>query len=78
LVSIKTILIPNLFFSYHGKAIQNWWDWDGFGPYKSRPHDYPNNVTLRDFQRRRIFKKFAEDRLRINSIFKNEILPKVS
>ena len=61
----------------NSKPVQEWWDWDGFGKYKFRHHKYPNNPTLRDVQRRRIFKIFAEERLRVNSIFRNEILPKV-
>ena len=61
----------------NSKPVQEWWDWDGFGKYKFRHHNYPNNPTLRDVQRRRIFKIFAEERLRVNSIFRNEILPKV-
>lgn len=61
---------------FFGQAAQEWWDWNGFGPYKYRHHNYPNNLTLRDVQKRRIFKLFAEERLRVNSIFKNEILPK--
>ena len=31
-------------------ALQEWWDWDGFGPYKYRHHHYPNNITCRDVQ----------------------------
>merc|ERR1712179_317636 len=53
----------------------DWWDWNGFGPYKKRPHEYPNGMTLKDLQRRRIFKEFAEERLRINCIRKADILP---
>jgi hypothetical protein len=63
---------------FNGQPLQEWWDWNGFGPYKYRHHKYPNNLTLRDVQKRRIFKQFAEERLRVNSIFKNEILPKVT
>jgi hypothetical protein len=48
--------------------MQEWWDWDGFGPYKYRHHHYPNNITLRDVQRRRIFKRLHGERERINLI----------
>ena len=27
--------------------MQEWWDWDGIGRYKSRRHDYPVNLMLR-------------------------------
>lgn len=57
------------------KPIQEWWDWDGIGRYKYRSHDYPNNMTLRDVQRRRIFARHAQDRLRLNCIIRNDILP---
>lgn len=63
---------PDLF---KGKPIQEWWDWDGFGPYKARSHKYPTNWTLRDVQRRRILQQHAEERNRITSIFRNDILP---
>jgi len=63
---------PDLF---KGKASQDWWDWDGFGPYKPRYHKYPTNWTLRDVQRRRILQQHAEERNRITSIFRNDILP---
>jgi hypothetical protein len=26
-------------------VMQEWWDWDGFGPYKYWHHHYPNNIT---------------------------------
>jgi hypothetical protein len=48
--------------------VQEWWDWDGLGPYKYRHHHYPNNITLRDVQRRRIFKRLHGERTRINLI----------
>ena len=32
---------------YMGKKLQEWWDWDGLGPYKYRHHHYPNNITCR-------------------------------
>ena len=35
---------------YKGQAMQEWWDWDGKGPYKYRHHHYPNNITCRDVQ----------------------------
>lgn len=60
------------------KEIQGWYEWDGFGPYKYRAHRYPNNFTLRDVQRRRIFQKHAKERMLINTIRKNDILPKAS
>jgi small subunit ribosomal protein S14 len=63
---------PDLFL---GKPAQDWWDWDGFGPYKPRYHKYPTNWTLRDVQRRRIFLQHAEERNRLTSIFRNDILP---
>lgn len=59
-----------------GKAGQEWWDWDGMGPYKYRHHHYPNNITLRDVQRRRIFKRTHCERERLNAIRKNDLLPK--
>jgi len=63
---------PDLF---KGKPIQEWWEWDGFGPYKARSHRYPTNWTLRDVQRRRILEQHAEERNKITSIFRNDILP---
>ena len=27
--------------------MQEWWDWDGIGRYKSRRHGYPVNLMLR-------------------------------
>ena len=61
---------------YKGKAFQEWWDWDGMGPYKYRHHHYPNNITCRDVQKRRIFKKFHSEREKLNAIIKNDLLPK--
>ncbi len=26
--------------------MQEWWDWDVFGPYKYRNHHYPNNIPI--------------------------------
>ena len=49
-------------------GVQEWWDWDGLGPYKYRHHHYPNNITLRDVQRRRIFKKLHGERSRLGLI----------
>ena len=62
--------------SFQDKPIQDWWDYDGFGKYKSRYHEYPTNMMLRDVQRRRIFKQFHEERNRLNCVFRNDILPK--
>ena len=61
---------------YKGQALQEWWDWDGKGPYKYRHHHYPNNITLRDVQRRRIFKRHHAERERLNSIIQSDLLPK--
>ena len=61
---------------YKGKPVQEWWEWDGKGPYKYRHHHYPNNITCRDVQRRRIFKKFHADRENLNAIINNDLLPK--
>merc|ERR1711935_349425 len=61
---------------HSGKKFQEWWDWDGYGPYKYRHHHYPNNITLRDVQRRRIFKKFNGEREKLNAIIRNDLLPK--
>lgn len=58
------------------KPVQEWWDWDGFGRYKSRRHGFPVNMMLRDVQKRRIFEKHNEERIKINAIWKNDILPK--
>ena len=58
------------------KAFQEWWDWDGFGPYKYRHHHYPNNITCRDVQRRRIFKRHHEERNNLNHIVRSDILPR--
>ena len=58
-----------------GKPIQEWWEWDGFGPYKARNHQYPTNWTLRDVQRRRILKEHAEERNKVAALFRNDILP---
>lgn len=63
---------PDLF---KGKKSQDWWEWDGFGPYKPRYHKYPTNWTLRDVQRRRILQQHAEERNRMTNIFRNDILP---
>lgn len=59
------------------KKIQAWKDWDGFGTYKYVRHDLPRNITNRDFQKRRILKKFGEDRLRVNVLRHGDMLPKV-
>jgi len=59
-----------------GKPLQEWWDWDGFGPYKYRHHHYPRNITLRDVQRRRIFKQHHRERELTRSIYLNDLLPK--
>ena len=59
----------------NAKPAQEWWDYDGVGKYKSRHHGYPVNMMLRDVQNRRIFEKFHEERIRINAIWKNDILP---
>ena len=64
-------------FSFQGKKSQDWWEWDGFGPYKPRYHKYPTNWTLRDVQRRRILQQHAEERNRMTNIFRNDILPQV-
>merc|ERR1719282_1648206 len=61
---------------YKGQALQEWWEWDGKGPYKYRHHHYPNNITLRDVQRRRIFKRHHAERERLNSIIQSDLLPK--
>ena len=60
------------------KPIQEWSDWDGFGPYKYGHHRFANNRMNKDFQRRRIFRRFAEERVRVNAIRKADILPRVS
>ena len=56
--------------------MQEWWDWDGIGKYKSRYHYYPFNLMLRDVQKRRAFAKHNEERIKINALWKNDILPK--
>ena len=61
--------------AFQDKPIQEWEDWDGFGPYKYRTHYMPNNITQRDVQRRRILKQHVEERLRVNSIRKADVLP---
>jgi len=61
--------------TYKGKPVQEWQDWDGFGPYKYRHHCLPSNHSARDWQRRRIFEQHAEQRLRINAVRKADILP---
>jgi len=58
-----------------GKPMQEWWDWDGLGGYKYRHHHYPNNITLRNVNKRRIFKQFYFQRSKLNDIRKNDILP---
>jgi len=58
------------------KPAQEWWDYDGFGKYKARYHQYPTNLVLRDVQRRRILAQHAEERNRVNCLFRNDILPK--
>ena len=60
---------------YKGQALQEWWDWDGKGPYKYRHHHYPNNITCRDVQRRRIFKKFHSEREKLNFVVRSDLLP---
>ena len=32
---------------FEGKPVQEWFDWDGLGPYKYRPHYYSDNRTLK-------------------------------
>jgi len=61
---------------FNDKPCQNWWEYDGFGSYAIRGHKYPTNITLRDVQRRRILKQHAEERNRVNCLFRNDILPK--
>merc|ERR1711974_205107 len=61
---------------HQGKPLQEWWDWDGFGPYKYRHHHYPRNITLRDVQRRRIFKQHHRERGLVRSVYMNDLLPK--
>ena len=61
---------------FNHKALQEWWDWDGFGPYKYRHHHYPNNITCRDVQRRRIFKKFHAERNNLNHVMRSDLLPR--
>jgi len=58
------------------KPAQEWYEWDGFGPYKYRHHHYPRNITLRDVQRRRIFKEHHRERTLLRSVYKNDLLPK--
>jgi len=60
---------------HYKKPFQEWWDWDGKGPYKYRHHHYPNNITCRDVQRRRIFKRMHFERSKLGDIRKNDILP---
>jgi len=57
------------------KPMQEWWDWDGIGRYKSRRHGYPVNMMLRDVQKRRMFEKFNQERILINAVWKNDFLP---
>jgi len=61
---------------FNGKAVQEWWDWDGLGPYKYRHHYYPNNITQRDVQKRRIFKKRHYERSKLQDVVYNDVLPK--
>ena len=61
--------------AFQDKKKQEWDEWDGFGPYKFKPHYMPNNITQRDVQRRRILKLHAEERLRVNCIRKADVLP---
>merc|ERR1712179_429855 len=61
---------------YKGQALQEWWEGDGKGPYKYRHHHYPNNITLRDVQRRRIFKQHHRERELHRAIYLNDLLPK--
>jgi len=58
------------------KPVQEWYEWDGFGPYKYRHHHYPRNITLRDVQRRRVFKEHHRERQLLRSVYKNDLLPK--
>jgi hypothetical protein len=53
---------------HEGKKVQEWDEWDGFGPYKYKPHYMPNNMVQRDVQRRRILGQHAEERMRLNCI----------
>ena len=62
--------------AFSGKPVQEWHEWDGFGPYKYGHHHMVNNRMNRDFQHRRIFKIHHERRMRINCIRKAELLPK--
>jgi len=57
------------------KPMQEWLDWDGIGRYKSRRHGYPVNLMLRDVQKRRMFERFNQERILINSVWKNDFLP---
>jgi len=57
------------------KPMQEWWDWDGIGRYKSRRHGYPVNLMLRDVQKRRMFERFNQERILINAVWKNDFLP---
>jgi len=59
----------------NAKPMQDWWDWDGIGQYKSRRHGYPVNMMLRDVQKRRSFEKHNEERTLINAVWKNDFLP---
>lgn len=58
------------------KPVQKWWDYDGIGRYKSRYHKFQVNMMLRDTQNRRVFEKYNQERVLVNSIWKNDILPK--
>ena len=57
------------------KGAQDWQTWDGFGAYKRWHHSLPNKMSARDYQRRRIMKQHAEERMRVNAIRKAPILP---
>ena len=63
-----------LFFK--AKPVQKWWDYDGIGRYQSRYHKFPVNMMLRDTQNRRVFEKYNQERVLVNTIWKNDILPK--
>ncbi len=61
---------------YQDKPIQKWEEYDGFGRYQYRHHKFPNNKTLNDLQKRRVFAAHAEQRLRINAVRKADVLPR--
>jgi len=58
------------------KPLQEWWEWDGLGPYKYRHHNYADNRVLKDVQRRRIFKRDHYERSKLQDVFYNDVLPK--